>query len=85
MIGLLTCALAGLAGLAVLFPRILVTGEVKNSSELAKRGASDGKESIITEAAADSSAADEIEVPFGRVAQGEARDSEYSLVESSEH
>ena len=84
MIGLLTCALAGLAGLAVLFPRILVTGEVKNSSELAKRGASDGKESI-TEAAADSSAADEIEVPFGRVAQGEARDSEYSLVESSEH
>ena len=56
----------------------MVAGEVKNSSELANCGASDCKENI-TEAAADSSATDEIEVPFGRVVQGEARDSEYSL------
>ena len=48
----------------------VTTGLWTNSSELAKRGASDGKESIITEAAAESSATDEIEVPFGRVAQG---------------
>ena len=71
-------------------PCRLVAGEVKtglwsNPSELAKGGASDGKESIITEAAAESSATDEIEVPFGSVAQGEARDSEYSLLESSQH
>ena len=56
----------------------MVAGEVKNSSELAKHGASDCKENI-TEAAADSSATDEIEVPCGRVVQGEARDSEYSF------